>query len=317
MNFKAIIENEKFKMTSLMDWISATIDIGTLRIRQNGIHLSSIDPTHVAMLKVYIAAEDFLEYELELPSDSLELPLRVNFIDLSRDFKHFGKNTDHTEIQFDPMRNKLWFKSRGINFDHVIVTEEEDEEPSLPNINFDVKLTVKTEEIRDFLKFAEKKGDYITITTSEHDATLTLETSGDNGDANKIIRLNWGEFLSKGDQFSIYSLQFLPGMFKVGMENVEIEFSSEMPIYIRYRLTDNSYILYYLAPRVEEEEDEVEIEEIDEDFEAEFDGQLTKDEEKTIEEFYENILEEGNTDDLLEAFDKLSAEVEELTNEDE
>jgi proliferating cell nuclear antigen len=171
------------------------------------------------------------------------------------------------------------------------LTEDEEEESPTPNIDFNAKFSLSTDELQRAIKDAQIIGDYITFSISEE--VLTLEASGDSGD----VTINFEEIkdkqLKKGKQNAIYSLEYLADIIKAGSvsDSVNIEFSTEMPIQFSFPIeNDMGKIKYFLAPRVEEEEEEAE-KEAEAEAEEEKEERPPKEKEELEEEEFEEESE--------------------------
>ncbi len=253
--FKASLDSAG-NFIKIIDALATIIDSATFKVSKTGLSMRAIDPTHVAMVDLEMPASVFKDYSCDQTQ-----PIRVNLIDLNRFMKR-GSAGDALELSLDQQRNKLKIKfQKGKStrtFSLSLVAEGEDEVTQIPNIEFSAKFSLNTEDLQRAIKDAQIVGDYITFSISE--ALLTLEASGDSGD----VTIEFEEFPEpptiKGKQSAIYSLEFLADIIKAGSVSgtVAAEFSSEMPIRFQFPLEPEGKIIYFLAPRVEEEEEETE-----------------------------------------------------------
>jgi len=243
----------------IIDALATIIDVATFKVDPTGLVLKAMDPSHVAMVDLQLGKDYFNDYNCDN-----ELPIRINLTDLNRFMKR-GAASDALELSLDQQANKLKIKfKKGKStrtFSLGLQSEDEEEEIPTPNIDFNAKFTLNTDELQRAIKDAQIVGDYITFIISEE--TLTLEASGDSGE----VTIEFEEFtdtpIIKGKQNSIYSLEYLSDIVKAGSvsKTVHVEFSSEMPIQFEFPLEKEGKIKYFLAPRVEEPEEEEEAEE--------------------------------------------------------
>lgn len=252
--FKASFESAG-NFIRIVDALATIIDVATFKVGPTGLMLKAMDPSHVAMVDLQLTKEAFTEYNCDN-----EIPIRINLTDLNRFMKR-GAASDALELSLDQQTNKLKIKflKKGKStrtFSLGLLTEDEEEEIPTPNIEFNAKFSLNTDELQRAIKDAQIVGDYITFIISEE--TLTLEANGDSGE----VTIEFEEFTErptiKGKQSSIYSLEYLADIIKAGSVSgtVNIEFSSEMPIQFEFPLESEGKIRYFLAPRVEEEEEE-------------------------------------------------------------
>jgi proliferating cell nuclear antigen len=268
--FKASLDSAG-NFIKIIDALATIIDIGTFKVDKAGLSMRAIDPTHVAMVDLELPPEAFTKYECDKT-----VPIRVNLIDLNRFMKR-GSANDALELSLDEQRNKLKIKfKKGKStrtFSLSLVTEGEDEETPIPSLDFNAKFSLNTGDLQRAIKDAQIVGDYITFSIAEE--ILTLEASGDSGEVTIEVEEFTETPVLKGKQSAIYSLEFLADIIKAGAvsPNVSVEFSSEMPVKFDFPLDSDGKIIYFLAPRVEEEEDE--MDEITAD-EADFEEDINK-----------------------------------------
>jgi len=159
------------------------------------------------------------------------------------------------------------------------------------------KVGVDATELQRAIKDAQIVGDYLTFTLTNE--MLSLETSGDSGE----VTIEIAEFTDppkvKEKQTAIYSLEFLNDILgALVADKVAIEFSTEMPIHLKFDLEHNGFLRFFLAPRVEEEEKE-EDEDAEGEKESEEEGEKESEEEGE-KESEEEIEEEEEAEEKPE-----------------
>jgi len=238
----------------IIEAVSKLLDVAFFTVRKNGISLKGIDPTHVAMVDLFIPQEMASDYDLKQ-----DHRLHINLFDLNKFMKR-GTATELLELFLDQPRNKLKVKFKKHKstrtFSLSLVAEGEDEDAPTPSLDFNAKAKMSSSDLQRAIKDAQIVGDYLSFIIEED--CLTLEASGDTGDVSIEIR----EFVEapdlKGKQSAIYSLEFLGDILgTIVSEEVSLEFSTEMPIYMKFDLEHDGFLSFFLAPRVEEEEEEV------------------------------------------------------------
>ncbi len=277
--FKASLDSAG-TFIKIIDALATIIDNGTFKVSKDGLSMRSIDPTHVAMVDLEMSPKAFNDFQCD---DTI--PIRVNLIDLNRFIKR-GSASDELELTLDQQRNKLKIKfKRGKStrtFSLSLITEGEDEETPTPSLDFNAKFNINTPDLQRAIKDAQIVGDYITISLS--DEALVLDATGDSGDVTiEVEKDEISDLQVKGKQSAIYSLEFLADIIKAGSVSnaVHVEFSTEMPVQFEFPLKNDNdeetgKIKYFLAPRVEEEEEE--MDEIAAD-ESDFDEDIADDDE--------------------------------------
>jgi proliferating cell nuclear antigen len=248
--FRISIEDMK-NFRAIMKGIEKLVDKVTLDISELEFKLAAIDPTHVVMVDLILHRDWFTElYCTEDQRFSINLP------DLNKILGLGG--TDTLRLSPELVVNRLHVEFQRDRSSRLFSMKIEDPQDPIPPVNFDprAKCRLKTTDLDEIIKSTAAVGTYLTIVLSESD--LTARTLGDIGDVEVIFSDFLQEVKVKGMQESIYSLEFLTDILSVKSISPEValEFSSEMPLSLEFPLQPKSRLIYYLSPRVEDEEDE-------------------------------------------------------------
>lgn len=207
-----------------------------------------LDASRICLYELVIG-----ESELEIVSDG-KIDVMINLGDLQKILDRF-RNPDLLTIQYDD--NKIIIKGfvNGKRKTFKLLTLDEDIPPD-PMESFG-KLALDSVFIIDLTDFIEM------ITDMElYAESFILQTVGD-----KMVVTAWGTVGDAISEMEIedgitsnercsYSLTFAKGILgTLGSQEVTISFAKDMPIMIFDKLSKDSFIRWYLAPRVEQEED--------------------------------------------------------------
>ncbi len=227
--------------------ISELVNEGTFSINKNGMELIAMDPANVAMVIFKLLSSAFVEFDVKEP-----IKLGINLNDLKQVFRRVKANDMLTlEISGDN-RLKIILKSDTTRQFSLPIIDIQDSEQKVPDLTF--KATVVTSSAR----FADAIGDVDIIADSvqmELDSEkLILSAKGDSNSAmieikqdndTKIILEEDRKFKAK------YSIEYLKKMINRIADTVSIQFDTDYPLKLEYKVVDKLMMSFILAPRVE------------------------------------------------------------------
>ena len=131
----------------------------------------------------------------------------------------------------------------------------------IPDTEYEVNIKMPSAEFRRICTDLSSIGDTVTIAVSKDG--VKFSTSGDIGDANITLRSNAAD--SKEDFVSIelnepvnltFALRYLNSFTKATplSEQVSLRLSAQLPIVVQYIIDDIGYVSYYLAPKIEDDD---------------------------------------------------------------
>jgi DNA polymerase III sliding clamp (beta) subunit (PCNA family) len=290
------------KLHELFAHVAKFVDIGTLSITPKVIQLKAMDASHVGMIDLLLHWHDFKTYDYET-SDEIPNPrgfeVRINFKDFVKLLKNFNKPTDRVELEiasFGSIQKKgITVKCNGTELS-LATLEIDPEELPIPKITFNCCMELSTKELRETINIPYNlKADYVEFSDGPVKSFRISASSSDGIEFNRTLDNTIYTATPPKQIKSIYSLEYLndiipktPYLVKL-LGKCELQFMGEMPAQITFPITDDSRLLYFLAPRVEEE-DEDEEEEAVEQRNAE-----TKEEVKEAETECKALENEDNT----------------------
>ncbi len=234
----------------IIDATSALIDEGTLEATPEGVKMRAMDPSHVAMIDFDLPKAVFEEYSCDS-----ETKMGINLGELSKVIKR-AKALDALELELDEEKNKLKVRFKGAatrTFSLGLLDLSEEELPT-PSIEFNAEVGLEAEILKDAIKDAEVVSDHINISADEK--SLIIDASGDTGDLEVVVpKESCRETSIKEESKSMYSINYLVEMMKAipAADPVQIQFSTDMPIQIDFKIPGGGRITYFLAPRIETE----------------------------------------------------------------
>ncbi|MHA1382631.1 MAG: proliferating cell nuclear antigen (pcna) [Candidatus Helarchaeota archaeon] len=256
-------------LKNIIDVLTSIIDeAANFMAKPEGFGIVAMDPSHVSMIDFFLPKEVFEKYECDK-----KVRIGLNIGNLNKLLKRVG-GSEQLTIKLAEKGNKLQLKFKGKStrtFSLNLMELEEEEYPE-PKMQFNAKITITDPSLlAEAIKDAELFSDHVKI---EADSNIfTIFAKGDNGEVNVEIpgERDALDLEIKEKSSSLYPLSYLTSIIKVGnvTDSLTLEFSSEMPMQMVFKLKpiqdSSGYIKYFLAPRVEEEEEE--YEEVPEEFE--------------------------------------------------
>lgn len=131
----------------------------------------------------------------------------------------------------------------------------------IPDTEYEVNIKMPSTEFRRICTDLSSIGDTVTIAVSKDG--VKFSTSGDIGDANITLRSNGSD--SKEEFVSIelnepvnltFALRYLNSFTKATplSEQVSLRLSAQLPIVVQYIIDDIGYVSYFLAPKIEDDD---------------------------------------------------------------
>lgn len=255
------------KLHELFAHVAKFVDIGTLSITPKVIQLKAMDASHVGMIDILLHWHDFKTYDYET-SDEIPNPrgfeVRINFKDFVKLLKNFNKPTDRVELEiasFGSIPKKgITVKCNGTELS-LATLEIDPEELPIPKITFNCCMELSTKELRETINIPYNlKADYVEFSDGPVKSFRISASSSDGIEFNRTLDNAVYTSTPPKQIKSIYPLEYLndiipktPYLVKL-LDKCELQFMGEMPAQFTFPITDDSRLLYLLAPRVEEEE---------------------------------------------------------------
>jgi len=234
-----------------MDSIASFLDEGVIRFSDK-IRIVGMDRGRICVLEL-LMGDDYIK-----TTNIKELEAPVDLFSISKIMKRFS-NPEELYISYDEMSNAVTikgkiknrtktFKSQTIDID---MTDFEDPIPKLSKIKYNAVFQIEANELLDAMKDVELFAEFFTIESSDNN--IRISASNPTGECITDIEI---EDLY-GNEKSSYQTERIKKIIKpIGNCKVLIMFNSNYPIAIYDKLSSKSHMLYYLAPRVVDEDEE-------------------------------------------------------------
>jgi proliferating cell nuclear antigen len=258
-------ENNKI-LKGIIEALGGIVDETAFKITPEGLVALAMDKSRICLLKLEISKEHFDEYKCDK-----ETKICVNLSDLDKILKRSSTN-DSIELSYLDKEQKLKISmkrgesSRKRTFSLALINADIEEIPmdGLLKIDYASKWTIKPEIIIEAIKDAEIYSEILNA-KSEEKQGLSLRSSGQIGEMTYEIELSdLFESSITGTNTGSYSLSFLKAIMKLApiTEKLEVSLKTDHPLKLKFDLLEGGELYYFLAPRVDEDLNAEEIEEI-------------------------------------------------------
>jgi proliferating cell nuclear antigen len=233
--------------------ISALIDEGTFVVDEEGIRLRSMDPSRVAMVDFMWNKSVFDEFEC-----AEETRICVSVKELLK-LMGKAKRGEAIELEFEKESGKLKASIIGRykrSFLLPILEAGEEEFTGEIKIPFTAKVTMSSDELKSAIAEAKMVSDRIRMVADTDKFTLVAK-----GDVNEIVI----EFPRDCEAIidmevseetkATFGLSYLEDIVKRGSslsDVVSVEYATDKPIRLDFKLPYEGRLVYYLAPIMEE-----------------------------------------------------------------
>lgn len=241
---------------SLFNVLKNCSSLINLSIFNDFLHIQGMDKSHICLYDVKISNLWFNEYHIEseykicfdssifysiisTKNDNQQIMITMN--NKEQDFLHiyFGSN----EVKKGDF--KKTFKMPLCEYDY--------EEMNIPETEYDTEFSIQSKQITDIFTQLGNFGNDIVINCNEEN--IYMITDGTSGEMRVDIAIDDLNSFSivEGEKVSLtYSIAYMNKMCITNKLSSDIDFylSNERPMKINYNLGDDSYIVFFIAPKL-------------------------------------------------------------------
>ena len=250
--FKATMNDARL-FRNLLGAISSLIEEADFTAGPDGIKLRSMDPSHIAMVDFEWPKAAFDTYECNTPTK-----LRLSVSNLLKLLKR-TRSDESVEIVYDDANKKLniTLKDKIVRKFITPTLDPSTEEVPTPKVPFNARVKITAVSLRDIIDDAQSISDNVKLEVSPE--KFIVRATGELSSA--IIEMDKGsdailELDAKEACRATYNLNYLGEIIRAGSgasEVASLEFSTNMPIKVEFEMPQQGRLLYYLAPRIEQE----------------------------------------------------------------
>lgn len=232
------LKNVSFLKSSI-EAISSFIPEGNFRFNDNGIHFRATDPSQVVLVDYFIDKSSFDHFNAEPAFVGL------NLFELNKIVSRALPN-DTASISLSDSEMVIGFSGDFERSFKLPLIDVSDEEPKLPNTNYDASVQINAKVFKELLKDASLFSSSIVLKATGD--KFFVESSGSSGTLNASSQAKAVNVKSKKDVVSKYSLNYLQNIVREADPDstVLVELKSDSPMRVSF-LIGKSEIKFYLA----------------------------------------------------------------------
>jgi proliferating cell nuclear antigen len=236
-------------MRTIVDILTVLVEEAKFNFTEGHLEVRSVDPSHVAMIRMEVDAAAFEAWE----SDECSVGFELTKI---RDLIGLAGAEDLIEIQFDENDGRVNIQVGEINrvirpLDRAAMIE-----PRVPEVPLTSRAKLSGVKFSRALRAAKQVGDLVTLSLNSQ--SFSVNVSGDTDSVNVTYEAGeMEELVCDGPVRSQYSLGYLQPLARK-LENivdsVTINFGENYPLKLEFEFAGGSgRCVYFLAPRIEGE----------------------------------------------------------------
>ena len=229
--------------------ISELVSEVKFKISPDGLELVAMDPANVAMVIFKLLSSCFTQYEVKEPEQ-----IAINLSNLKQILRR-AKSDDILSLETtEDSKLKIQLRSNTTRSFSIPTLELDDKEQRVPELNFPITVhtnsNILSEAIEDVSVVAES------VTFLGEKEQLSVKAEGDLSKAFIEIKPDDQTTInteSTEKHKAKYSLEYLKKMISGGKltDNVSLQFNTDYPLKVEYKVTDRLLLSFILAPRVD------------------------------------------------------------------
>lgn len=216
-----------------------------------GLSINGMDSAHVSMIELFLEKSDFLEWEIEseeIYGLNLKILCKILSVGKEDDTVCFNFNKDTIDLTLQNKTRTIEFEIKLFNIDMETLGS--------PDIDYITTMNLTPKRYNEILdELGVVMPDSLTIKVLSKN-NLHVETDGELGKTKmelhdaETIKIFSGEHVYQ-NRFAYHFMNRLKKLSDIS-DLLEISIGEDMPIKLVYRLTENSYVNYVVAPKIED-----------------------------------------------------------------
>lgn len=228
-----------------------------------GFSLQAMDSSHVALVALLLRSEGFEHYRCDR-----NISMGMNLGNMNKMLKCAG-NDDVITVKADDGSDTVTFLFESPNNDKIAdfemkLMDIDSEHLGIPEAEYQSIVRMPSAEFARICKDLSSIGDTVIISVTKEG--VKFSTKGDIGTANIVCRQN--TTVDKPDEATViemkepvsltFALRYMNSFAKATplSHTVTISLSSELPVVVEYKIEEMGYIRFYLAPKIEEDDED-------------------------------------------------------------
>jgi len=235
-----------------------------------GVQLQSMDSSHVALVQLHMKNDGFAEYRCDN-----SMAMGLNMEHLNKIFSAFNNGSVQISSEDDSDAVKFVFEDEKGNRKQsyeLRLMDLDVEQLGIPDQEYQASFTMPSNEFTKIIKDMLVIGETVNINVTK--GSVQFKTDGEIGKAD--VQLNRGESIDDGEEDEdggesgklhlevndpidlSFATQYLKKFTAAGSlaKNVSVSLSKDVPMVICYEIEDVGHLKYFLAPKIDDEEED-------------------------------------------------------------
>ena len=255
---KILLNDRKKKdvFVSLFHVLKNCSSVVSITLGTEFVHIQGMDKSKICLFDATITKKWFAEYdvneETKICFDSNVFHSIISTKGDGQDLVITLENSDSDTLNINFISQEAKKGEYKKSFKMPLV-EYDYEEMHIPNVEYDAEFSLSAKQISEMFSQLSNFGNDIIINCSEED--ISLSTNGVSGEMTVDIPIDDISSYSivEGEKITLtYSLAYINKMCITNKLSTDVDFSlsNDMPMKIRYDLGDDSSIMFFIAPKM-------------------------------------------------------------------
>ena len=235
-------------------------DNTVIYFKPNGIYIQCMDDGHCALFECTLDKSWFTTYDFnaasDMPNASLNIGMFYKVLNTREDeqtveIELTKKYEDKIFISFNGGKTCKYFELPLLNIDHDVLNTDSIKET-------DIDLTIESKTLCDLINQLMIFDEVLTLSFSEE--KIDMKSSGNEGSMKVDMKIDDMKEYAIAENTTLvqsYSLKYIHMMcqFNKLAGDINMGFSKDKPMTMRYDLLDDSSVMIHLAPKVRDDDD--------------------------------------------------------------
>lgn len=252
-------------LKKILEAIKELVTEANLDCSSAGISLQAMDLAHVSLVHLMLRADGFDSFRCDR-----SLALGINMASMSKILKCAGSK-DAVTLKADDEGDTMAYVFESPDQDRLSefqmkLMDIDAEQLGIPETEYKAVIHMPSGDYQRICKDLSSLSDKIeTVTISANKEGIKFSVNGEFGNGNIVIRQN--EAVDSGDATIIdleepvelsFNLRYLTNFAKAASLSpmVTLSMNQSSPLVVEYKIEELGYIRYYLAPKIDDEDNE-------------------------------------------------------------
>lgn len=229
----------------IVNTVSSIIEEAPFEVKEQGIYMRAMDPSHISMLDIEIPKEMFDEFSIDK-----EISLGID-MDEMRKIMYRAKPSDILVMKAEESKIHMTFIGESKRKFGLPIIDVLEKRSKLPEIPFTTTVKLNSDIFQDGIKDASVVADHITFEARKD--SFLIKAQGDTSDIETVNEKDsMIEYDVKEDAKATFNLSYLSDISKSIYGTMVIKLGSDVPLMLEFDI-DKAKVKFILAPRIERE----------------------------------------------------------------